>query len=278
MRIKNHTVGAFFVFFAFSTGSSYAAVGPANDGTAIRPVSQYGLIQNVQNYSNNPFWTPLSPYNQKFPQPVYVKGPQVGTAACQQTVNTLIVTYCSMNNNCRGLSLSDVRPAIMLELSHMTGHNYASSCYGFIDSEFDEYMARYSVATLPGTRVDFPSGTVANPNYDENDFQLDNPYERQDGTWNGEEWQKERKERIKELEKLQAMNGVGSESLEKTDFPTTFADLSFEERLGYKTEGYEPYDGMNAYQRLKLDWDDDKDNSGNGKDDDVIVITLGYGY
>ena len=27
--------------------------------------SKYGQIQNVQNYSSNPFWDPSSPYNQR---------------------------------------------------------------------------------------------------------------------------------------------------------------------------------------------------------------------
>ena len=38
---------------------------------AVSLFSDYGQIQNVQNYSSNPFWSPNAPYNQRFPQPVY---------------------------------------------------------------------------------------------------------------------------------------------------------------------------------------------------------------
>ena len=33
--------------------------------TTTTPFSKYGQIQNVQNYSSNPFWDPSSPYNQR---------------------------------------------------------------------------------------------------------------------------------------------------------------------------------------------------------------------
>lgn len=245
----------FFAILATGAGSAmplHAATNSIVNGTNVRPVSQYGLIQNVQNYSSNPFWTKNSPYNQKFPQPVYVTGPELTSSDCQTTVRALISSYCASNNNCVGMIVSDVRPVIMLQLARMPGHNYATSCAGFIDSEFDSYLANYSIA-IPNGAVTFPGATVANPNYDAPEFKLENPYERHDSTWNGEEWQKEKKERIQELKDLQAVNGVGSEKIVKADFPTTFADLSFTERMDVKTEGYEPFKDADAYVPFQIE-------------------------
>ena len=92
----------FFAFLAAGTMSAmplYAATNSIVNGTNVRPVSQYGLIQNVQNYSSNPFWTKDSLYNQKFPQPVYVGGPELTSADCQSTVGVLVASYCSANDN-----------------------------------------------------------------------------------------------------------------------------------------------------------------------------------
>lgn len=244
--MKKHIFFAILATGAVSAVPLYAATNSIVNGTNVRPVSQYGLIQNVQNYSSNPFWTKDSLYNQKFPQPVYVAGPELTSSDCQSTVSVLISSYCSSNNNCVGMMVSDVRPVIMLQLARMPGHNYATSCAGFIDTEFDSYVARYSIA-VPNGVVTFPGATVANPNYDASEFKLENPYERHDSTWNGEEWQKEKKDRIQELKDLQAANGVGSEKIVKTDFPTTFADLSFTERMEVKTEGYEPFKDADVY-------------------------------
>lgn len=256
MRIKTNAFGALIAFGAFSMISAHAAVDSLYSNSNIRPISQYGLIQNVQNYSSNPFWTSTSPYNQKFPQPVYVKGPELTSADCASTVGTLVSAYCSANNDCVGMMLSDVRPIIMLQLSRMPGHNYASSCSGYIDSEFDSYVAKYSIA-VPYQKTAFPSGTVANPDYDKEEFKLENPYERRDATWNGEEWQKEQKERQQELKDLQAQNGIGYEKITKTEFPATYADLSFTERMENAKEGYKPFEGKSPYQEIKIEKEED---------------------
>ncbi len=250
--MKKHIFLAILASGAASTMSLHAATNSIVNGTNVRPVSQYGLIQNVQNYSSNPFWTKNSPYNQKFPQPVYVGGPELTSSDCQSTVMAFISSYCSSNNNCVGMAISDVRPIIMLQLARMPGHNYATSCAGFIDSEFDSYIENYSIAIPNGTTT-FPSATVANPTYNAPEFKLENPYERKDGTWNGEEWQKEKKERIQELKDLQAVNGVGSEKIVKAEFPTTFADLSFTERINVKEEGYAPFKDLSPYKSFSLE-------------------------
>lgn len=246
---------AFFVLFAlgaFDVSHAVAGVSSLNTSTAIRPVSQYGLIQNVQDYSTNPFWNKNSLYNQTFPQPVYVTGPELNTSDCTSTVGALILSYCASNNNCVGMTISDVRPIIMLQLSRMPGHNYASSCSGFIDSEFESYRTKYTTS-IPNTAVTFPGATVANPNYNETEFKIENPYQPKDATWQGEEWMKERRERFQELNELQSQNGMGNERIAKSDFPTTFADLSFTERMEVKKEGYEPYKDTSAYKPITVE-------------------------
>ena len=40
--------------------------------------------------------------------------------------------------------------------------------------------------------------------------------------------------------------------LQATGFPKTFSDLSFSEQLDAKAEGYEPFEGLTAYQAIKL--------------------------
>ena len=254
--MKNHAFLTLIAVGVMYGASPCAAAGPVyNNGTNIRPVSQYGIIQNVQNYSSNPFWTSNSPYNQKFPQPVYVKGPELNSADCMSTVGALVSSYCASNNDCVGMMLSDVRPVIMLQLSRMPGHNYATSCSGYIDSEFDSYVAKYANAA-PNRAVTFPGATDANPDYDAPEFKLENPYEQRDWTWNGQEWKKEKRERAQELEDLRSQNGAGSEKIVKADFPTTFADLSFSERMDVKQAGYEPYKDSSAYTSFTIETED----------------------
>jgi hypothetical protein len=255
--MKNHVFFTVFAYGMLAAVPSFAATSSLNTtGSAVRPISQYGLIQNVQDYSSNPFWTKNSPYNQKFPQPVYVTGPELNTADCQNTVAALVSAYCSANDNCMGMQVSDIRPFMMLQLSRMPGHNYASSCSGYIDSEFDSYVAQHSTA-IPNSRVYFPTALDANPNYDASEFKLENPYEKKDNTWNGEEWQKEKKERSQELKDLQSMNGAGNERLARANFPTTFDDLSFTERMDVKSAGYEPYKDASAFVPIKIEDEED---------------------
>ena len=110
---------------------------------------------------------------------------------------------------------------------------------------------------MPNSNVAFPSATVANPNYDAPEFKLENPYEIKNSTWNGEEWQKEKKERKQELKELQSQNGAGNERIAKSDFPTTFADLSFTDQNAIKSAGYEPYKDSSAYKTFKIESEDE---------------------
>lgn len=241
MRIKLHLLFAGILM----TGTAVAANAP-------QPISQYGLIQNAQNYSSNPFWNPNGPYNQRIPQPVYVQGADLNTGDCQRTVSTLIAAECGLRNNCVGVTLSDIRPTIILQLSRLPGHNFATSCAGFIDSEFNSYVSKYATAA-PNAGTAFPGAPAPNAAANQPEFKIQNPYERKLPTWNGEPWMQEMLERKQELENLQSQNGAGTERIAKADFPTTAADLSFSDRMQNAAAGYAPYKGQSAYKQLNIE-------------------------
>ena len=231
MRVKQHILflitTCFCVFFA--THASYAST----------PFSKYGVIQNVQNYSTNPFWNPNSPYNQRMPQPVYVKGPQVTTPDCQQTVASLVMSHCSALNNCANAQLTDIRPAIMVMLSRMPNGNYATSCGGYIDEAFNNFKAQYAPKIVHSGTA-FPSAQ-------------NNATITIDTTPKTPTWATEVAERRQELEQLQTENGTNDFYIAATGFPTTYADLSFDERMANEADGYEPYKDMRAYQEIKIE-------------------------
>ena len=199
------------------------------------PFSKYGVIQNVQNSSSNPYWSPNAPYNQRMPTPVYADGPDVETGDCQRVVSGLIATTCAMQNNCIESQLSDVRPTVMLQLSRIPNGNYATACAGYIDTAFDEYVQKYGNAMPTGVTA-FPHATTPNAGATESDAQITNPYKIQ-----LMDWQTDVIERKLELQELQSMNGSGNEHIERASFPTTYADLSFSERMANSAAGYEAY-------------------------------------
>lgn len=211
------------------------------------PFSKYGVIQNVQNYSSNPFWSPNAPYNQRMPTPVYADGPDVETGDCQRVVSGLIATTCAMQNNCIESQLSDVRPTVMLQLSRIPNGNYATACAGYIDTAFNEYVQKYGNA-MPTGVVAFPHATTPNAAATESDFRPENPYEIQ-----LMDWQTDVIERKLELQQLQSMNGAGNEHIEPASFPTTYADLSFSERMANSAAGYEPYRDKSAYKPIEIE-------------------------
>ncbi len=213
---------------------------------ASTPFSNYGLIQNVQNYSSSPYWTPDSPYNLRFPTAVYATGPNVETPDCQQIVSTLIYTECATLNNCATTDLTDIRSTIMLQLSRIPGGNYATSCGGYIDTAFAEYLRRYSVAAPAIGNTAFP--TTSQPGSGTPEFQIDNPYEKQPT-----DWQQEIMDRKSELKELQSANGAGLIDVSRSAFPTTYADLSREERIENATAGYQPFAGKSAYYTMKIE-------------------------
>ena len=162
--------------------------------------SNYGQIQNVQNYSTNPFWTPNSPYNQRLPQPVYVQGPDLNTEDCNRVVQSLVYVQCAARDNCRNTSLSDIRPVVMVELSNLPGNNYVSACAGYIDGIYESYVAQFK-DKLPTHAVTFPQATTPNPDLNNNAPQIQNPYQQQIP-----KWQQEINERTQELLELQEQN------------------------------------------------------------------------
>jgi len=225
---------------------------------AVSLFSEYGQIQNVQNYSTNPFWSPNAPYNQRLPQPVYVQGADLNADDCINVVQSLVSVQCMARDNCKNTELSDVRPAIMVQLSNLPGHNYVSACSGYIDNIFESYVRQYS-NTLPNRPTAFPDATVPNPDLDDDDgmIKFENPYKRQPAKWKQEE-----NERARELQGLQRQNGVGNEHITKTDFPATYADLSFSERMANDTAGLEPFKDMKAYKTLDVKTESEWCNDG----------------
>lgn len=163
--------------------------------------SNYGQIQNVQNYSTNPFWTPNSPYNKKMPQPVYVQGADLKTEDCINVVQSLVSVQCMVRDNCKDTSLSDIRPAVMIQLSNLPGANYVSACSGYIDTIYEEYVAYYG-NNAPTQRVEFPTATTPNPDLQYYAFPAANNQPELP------KWQKEMNQRAEELERLQKQNAM----------------------------------------------------------------------
>ena len=204
---------------------------PSNQGQ--RPFSQYGQIQNVQSYSSNPFYNPSSPYNQRFPVPVYAQGTELTAGECRAAVSSVVAMHCAQRNNCTGLRLTDIRPAVLQSLATLPGHNYVSACSGFVDEVFNEYMAQNQ--NLGGTTA-FPSASAYGGGTTQKaEFKVENPYPYQYNTF-----QKGWGERANELAGLQAQN-ADSIKLVATEMPKTFEDLSFTERNQILAAGYAPW-------------------------------------
>lgn len=182
------------------------------------------------------------------PQPVYATGPDVTTDECQRIVTSLVTVQCMNMNNCIDTQISDIRPAIMLQLSRMTGGNYATACAGYLDGIFNDYVAKYAIAAPTGTATSFPVATVPNPNTEENQIQIKNPFQMQ-----MPDWATEIQERKQELQDLQSQTGTNDHHIYSADFPTTYADLSFSERLENAATGYEPFKDMKAYREMKIE-------------------------
>lgn len=215
--------------------------------TAKTPFSQYGQIQNVQNYSSNPFWDPNGPYNQRMPVPVYIQGTDVDTSDCQRVVSALVESYCSARNNCRDESLSDAKPTLTVQLANIPGHNFVTPCSGYIDTEFESYKKQNANYAPDGKAVAFPTATVPNPNATQQDIKFESQPAKV------APWAQEMMERKQELQELQAQNSSGTTELAKADFPKTFSDVSFSDRMQILKEGYEPYAGKSAYKQMNLE-------------------------
>ena len=223
--------GCFYAVFAYSATSLF---------------SDYGQIQNVQNYSTNPFWTPNSPYNQKMPQPVYVQGTAISNEECVKVLQSAVSMQCMARDNCKNTSLSDIRPAVIVQLSNLPNKAYSTACIGYLDTVYESYVAQYG-NNAPTGRVNFPNATTPNPSLNNNAPVIQNPYEIKTP-----KWQQEINERSQELQRLQSQTNSVNTGLTATAFPTTYADLSFSERMANDAEGYAPYKGTTAYKTINV--------------------------
>ena len=237
-------------FYYFTLIAAYC--GTAGATTTIQPVSKYGQIQNVENYSSNPFWNPNGPYNQKFPTPVYANGADLTAADCQPIVASLVASQCMTRDNCVGAQLSDIRPAIMVQLSRMPGHNYATACAGYIDAAFSAYVSQYGHVAATG--ASFPTATTANPNANAGTYKPVNPFEPKLPGFPGDPWGADMAQRKGELKQLQAQT-TSTPTIAAAAFPTTAADFSFTERVENAKAGYEPFKGKSAYKEIKVEDD-----------------------
>ena len=133
--IKSLTIAVIGCFYAFVARS------------AVSLFSDYGQIQNVQNYSTNPFWSPNAPYNQRVaPQPVYVQGNNVTGEECTRVIQSAVAFQCSARDNCRNTTLADIRPAIRTDLSREKSEQDTSK-YNIGDS------VEASVVSVDGNNV-----------------------------------------------------------------------------------------------------------------------------
>ena len=239
MRMYFHL---FVVFSALFAASAHADT----------PFSKYGVIQNVQNYSSNPFWNPNGPYNQRMPTAVYATGPDVETSDCQNIVSYLVAAECNARNKCISTQLSDIRPSIILQLSQMSGGSYATACGGYIDTAFESYVKQNAIAA-PSAGAAFPTATGMGTTNTDATFEIKNPFSPK-----LQEWQNEILDRKQELKDLQSANGVDAPHLVRTtEFPDTYADLSFSERMENAAAGYEPYKDSHAYKEIKIESEKD---------------------
>lgn len=213
----------------------------AHNAMAVAPLSQYGQIQNVQTYSTNPFYQ-KGVYNPKMPQAIYATGADLNTGDCQRVVENLVASECTSRNNCRGLRVSDVRPNLMVKLSQLPGHNFATSCAGYIDSAFNTYISKYGYNT---TTTAFPTPVAPQTG---TGFKIDNPYKIKPTAADA---------RAAELEELHKQTQTTPHAVVGGDFPKTMADVSFTDRIAVATEGYEPYKDKNAFRTFELENEED---------------------
>lgn len=200
------------------------------------PFSQYGMIQNVQNYSNNPFYNPNAAAV-TVPKIVYANGPALKAGDCERAVGALLENICAQRNNCYGTTLADVRPSIMIQLSNLPGYNYASSCGGYIDTIYENYMKQNQNVNSVNNSA-FPVATNTKTTTKTNS--------------NIPQWQADYNKRASELKELQAQNAVDY-TVSDTEFPKTINDLSFQDSIALKKASYAPYQNAEVYKPMDIE-------------------------
>ena len=134
--------------------------------------------------------------------PVVIDKMNINTEKCKSVVSGIIISECSLRNNCKDMSLMDIKPIVMVRLSKIPGGNFISACNGFIDSEFNNYLLSQKGG------VSFPKAVKNNSNLTDFSYKSQN---------------------------------YNSNKLTKTDMPKTINDLSFAQRLNNKKKGYEQW-------------------------------------
>lgn len=238
--------------FSLVSGIGAAILFAAN-AMCSTPFSQYGMIQNVQSYSSNPFYNANSA-TISAPKIVYASGPALKAGDCERVIMALVENECASLNRCQSTKLADIRPNLMVKLSALPGYNYASSCAGYIDTIFDNYVKNAKTNTIVQPYAVFSGTTTTNTTV------LQTPQTNQ----NVPAWKAEYNERAAELKALQAQTKTTPDTFIQTDFPKTFDDLSFEERNNIKSQGYEPYKDAQVYTSLNIVPEEKEENSNTG--------------
>ena len=218
-----------FFIRRFSTKTClFVAIFLTTSAGASTPFSQYGMIQNVQNYANNPFYNNSTPQITT-PRIVYATGPALTPNDCMRTVQSIVENVCFQNNNCKTTTLADVRPKIMVQLSSLPGHNYASSCAGYIDTIYENYHKSALNSAQIQNINSFPTAPSKPNNTNANTYAA----------------------RAAELKSLQSLNPINT-TVNDTDFPTTLRDLSYQERTALMYDVYDGYMDTKAYVPLNV--------------------------
>ncbi len=199
---------------------------------ATTPFSQYGMIQNVQDYSSNPFYNSNTGIITS-PKIVYATGPSLKANDCERVVQALVENECAQRNRCQTTQLSDIRPSIMIQLSSLPGYTYASTCVGYIDTIYEKYVKDNKSVNFV-TNANFPTVSSTQKN---------------NGT---PQWKVEYNNRANELKALQAQTQTNN-TLVASAFPTTFDDLSFAQQNAIKQEGYASYWDKSPYIPLDIE-------------------------
>ncbi len=196
--------------------------------SAATPFSQYGMIQNVQNYANNPFYN-NGTAQITTPRIVYATGPALTPNDCLRTVQSIVENVCFQNNYCKTTTLADVRPKIMVQLSSLPGHNYASSCAGYIDTIYEKYQKNALNSASVQNISSFPTAPSKQNNTNTNTYAA----------------------RAAELKSLQNLNPIDT-TVNDADFPTTLRDLSITEYTNLQRDNLAEYMDKSAYTPLNI--------------------------
>jgi len=199
-------------------------------------------IQNVQDYSSNPFWTPGGPYNQQvIPTPIFVRGPQLGAAECQSAVASAIWTQCQFRNNCAGLRAEDIRHGVIMELSNRRDANYVGACAAFIEPMFEQF--RQQTAGMV-RQTGFPAPTRP--------LNMSQPGPATAGAWSYHnqlpQHELDQEMRQRQMDTLRQQNEPRPQMF-VAQMPMTFDDLSFVERMEITREGFQ-HAAVGQYQQF----------------------------